>query len=65
LRARPIANDDLVMSMLVAVDFDHKAGAQAAEVDDIAANIDLTAKMGALQGEMLAQVPPQAPFRLG
>jgi hypothetical protein len=53
-----IPNDILIISMLVAVDFDNQLCFEAAEVRHIRPDRDLAAEVSALDWNAMAQVPP-------
>jgi hypothetical protein len=60
-----IANDILIISVLIAIDLDNQLCLEAAEVRNIRADRDLAAEVRALCRHTMAQVPPQLLFGLG
>jgi len=50
-------------AVLTAIDFDGKLRMVTREVNDIRANLNLSAKVGTRQGQAMTQVPPE--FTLG
>jgi hypothetical protein len=59
-RADGIALSMLIEAVLITIDFDDKALAQAAEIDDVRTKRDLPAKVSFLCcGQAMAQMPPQ------
>jgi hypothetical protein len=59
-----IPNDILIISMLIAIDFNNQLRFEAAEVRHIGADRYLATEMRALNRNTVAQVPPQFLFGL-